>query len=108
LKDSVRVVFNVQSGLQKSNDYLLYELHIRKQLQSGIVKISSVDFVTTQPIHVGQKPVDGHMEATVIYENDKSDSISAGFTPTGFSGTWTGTDGKTLNVIWDSDGNVVS
>jgi hypothetical protein len=107
-KDSVRLVFDVQSGLQNSSDNLLLELHMSKEHTSGIVKTRTFDFVTTNPVHDGRKPVSGHVEGTVTYGNGKTASISADFSATGFSGTWTGPNGNTLTVKWDKNGNVIS
>ena len=45
---------------------------------------------------------------SVTYSNDKTASMVADFSPTGFSGTWTGPDGNTLTVTWDGNGDVVS
>jgi hypothetical protein len=108
VKDSVRFVFDVQSGLQKSSDNLLYGLHIHKEHLIGPVKSRIINFTTTQPVSEGQKPKSGHLEMTVTYSNDKSASLSAEFTQTGFIGTWTGPNGNTLTVTWGADGTVVS
>ena len=108
LKDSVRFVFDVQSGLQKPSDNLFYELHMRKEHFTGAVKSRIMDFTTTQGFSDGQKPKSGHLEMIVTYSNDKSASMSADFTQTGFTGTWTGPNGNTLTVSWGPDGTVVS
>jgi hypothetical protein len=108
VKDSVRFVFDVQSGLQKSSDNLLYGLHIHKEHLIGPVKSRIIDFTTRQPVSEGQKPKSGHLEMTVTYSNDKSASLSADFTQTGFIGTWIGPNGNTLTVTWGADGTVVS
>jgi hypothetical protein len=107
-KDTVRFVFDVQSGLQNPHDNLLYALHISKEHQSGIVKSRVFDFSTTQPVSEGQKPKSGHLEMIVTYGNDKTASLSADFNENGFSGTWTGPNGNTITVIWDSNGDVAS
>jgi hypothetical protein len=107
-KDTVRLVFGVQSGLQNPHDNLLYALHISKEHQSGVVKNRVFDFTTSQPVTEGQKPKSGHVEMKVTYGNDKTASLIADFNETGFSGTWTGPNGNTITVSWDSNGDVVS
>jgi hypothetical protein len=107
-KDTVRLVFDVQSGLQNASDNLLYELHISKEHASGAVKSRTFDFVTTSPVHDGRKPVSGHVEGTVTYGSGKTATLSADFSAAGFSGTWTGPNGNTLTVTWDKNGKVIS
>ncbi len=107
-KDTVRFVFDVPSGLQSSSDNLLYSLHISKEHQSGLIQSRIFDFTTTRPVAEGQKPTSGHVEMTVTYGSGKTSSLSADFSESGFSGTWTGPDGNTLTVTWDANGDVVS
>ena len=106
--DTVKFVFNVAADLQDQKDQLLYGLHIKKDKQIGIVRERTFDFTTTDPVKSGDKPASGHIVMSVTYSNDKTASLVADFSPTGFSGTWTGPDGNMVNVTWDSNGEVVS
>lgn len=106
--DTVRLVFNVGPGLSHQNEQLLYELHIKKDKQIGVVRQRTFDFTTTKPVKSGDKPTSGHIVMTVTYSNDKKASMVADFSPAGFSGTWTGPNGNTVTVTWDSNGGVVS
>ena len=106
--DTVKFVFNVGAGLQDQKDQLLYGLHLKKDKQIGIVRERTFDFTTTNPVKSGDKPTSGDIAMSVTYSNDKTASMVADFSPTGFSGTWTGPEGNTLTVTWDSNGEVVS
>lgn len=106
--DTVKFVFNVAAGLQDQKDQLLYGLHLKKDKQIGIVRDRTFDFTTADPVKSGEKPTSGHIVMSVTYSNDKTASLVADFSPTGFSGTWTGPDGNTVNVTWDNNGEVVS
>lgn len=107
-KDSIKLIFDVQSGLQNSSDNLLYELHINKEHQKGIILRTSSHFVTTQPISQGEKPKSGHIEMSITFTDNKNASLIADFSKSGFSGTYTDPKGNTLTIIWDANGNVVS
>jgi hypothetical protein len=108
LRDTVRLIFNVQAGLQNANDNVLLELYIKKEHNDGIVKKVTFDFTTTQSVPKGQQPKSGHLDLNVLFGNDKTASAAADFENGGFKGTWTGPKGNTLTVIWDAGGNVVS
>ena len=106
--DSVRFVFNVAAGLQDQKDQLLYELHLKKDKQIGVVRERTFDFTTTNPVKSGDKPISGHLVMSVTYSNDKTASMVADFSQGNFSGTWTGPNGNTLTVSWDGNGDVIS
>jgi hypothetical protein len=106
-KDSTTLVFDVQSGLKNAVDHALYELHMRKEHQDGLIVSKTFDFTTTQPVKSGQKPQSGHVTVSVTHSSGKTASLVADFNQNGFSGTWTGPDGKTVSVTWDAQGNVV-
>jgi hypothetical protein len=108
VKDSVKFVFDVQSGLQNSHDNLLYELYIRKQHPDGAVTDRTFHFVTTQAVREGEKPTSGHFTMTVSYNNGKNASITGDFTETGFTGVWTGPNGNTVTITWDKNSDTFS
>ena len=105
-KDSATFVFSVGSGLQNSNDNLFSEIHLSKDHQAGVVLSKTFDFTTTQAFAAGQQPKSGHLVMTVTYGNGKTASIVADFNQNGFSGTWTGPNGNSVQVSWDAGGNV--
>jgi len=108
LSSQIEYVFDVHSGLQNDSDNVYYSLEISQQRRIGWVRSRTFSFATTEGLHEGQNPTEGHLEMTVTYATDESISIVVDFSETGFSGTYTGPDGEVLDVEWDSEGEVIS
>ena len=105
---SITFVMNPGHNLKDESDDSLYAIHIISDKKLGWERHAELNLVSDKAIPHGEKPVSGKFDWKAFYANGKSASAEGSFAPGIYHATFTGPEGNTVKVDYDSAGTLLT